>query len=257
MSWSRLLFGFLLMFATAAFAACGGGGDPLSDEEYFARLTELDRDVSGRIEEQVFSSEERSAREGADALSGILDDALGDYESLAPAQELEDEHDELVDAIDEWRDAVDAAGVRAAGDASLLDLFRDQELVQADGRLTAAFCALQDLADEKGIEADVGCDDTGEPIDPSTLTPEETTEVLIEDFSFQPAHIQVQAGDTVTWTHGVDSEPHTVSAVDGTFDSENLAGEGDTFRFTFQDPGEYTYFCEIHLDMQGLVTVSE
>jgi plastocyanin len=259
MSWSRMSFGVLLILASATgFAACGGGGDDvLSDEEYFARLTELDREVSREVGEQVYSVEEKSAREGADTLGRILDDAVGDYESLVPGAELEDEHDELVDAIDEWRDAIDTAGARAADDAGLTDLFRDQELVQADERLTAAFCSLQDVADEKGIEADVGCDDSSEPVDPSALTPEETTEVLIEDFSFQPAHIQVQAGATVTWTHGVDSEPHTVSADDGAFDSGNLDGEGATFKFTFQEAGEYSYFCRIHEVMLGLVTVSE
>ena len=81
--------------------------------------------------------------------------------------------------------------------------------------------------------------------------------MLIEDFEFQPAHIQVTAGDKVMWTMGSDPDPHAVTADDESFDSDALPDEGDTFEFTFNEAGEFSYFCEIHPEMLGLVTVVE
>ncbi len=125
-------------------------------------------------------------------------------------------------------------------------------------RANDAFCAIQDLADQKGIEADVGCEGA-ESVDPSTLPPVEATEVLIQDFAFDAPHIQVAVGDTVTWTQGTDEEPHTATATDDppTFDTGTLTDEGETFEFTFSEAGEFPYYCEIHPEMLGLVTVTE
>ena len=51
-----------------------------------------------------------------------------------------------------------------------------------------------------------------------------------------------------------DTAAHTWTSVDGVFDSGNL-GNGDTFTFTFDTPGEYEFFCSIHPDMKGSITV--
>jgi plastocyanin len=67
----------------------------------------------------------------------------------------------------------------------------------------------------------------------------------------------VTVGDTVTWTQGTDEEAHTATADDDTFDTGVLSDEGDTGEFTFDEAGEFSYFCEIHPEMLGLVTVVE
>jgi plastocyanin len=79
-------------------------------------------------------------------------------------------------------------------------------------------------------------------------------DVSIVDRSFQPATITVQAGDTVTWTvTKAIGEPHSVTsgspgADQGKqFDSGiGLKDNGLTFQFTFQQPGTYNYFCQVH-----------
>jgi plastocyanin len=120
----------------------------------------------------------------------------------------------------------------------------------------AGACELVQIAEEKGITLEfLEC--LEEAVDPSTLPAEETTDVLIEDFTFQPAHIQVSVGDTVTWEQGVDPEPHTATADDGSFDTGILEEAGATGEITFDTAGEFSYFCEIHPDMLGLVTVVE
>lgn len=78
--------------------------------------------------------------------------------------------------------------------------------------------------------------------------------VDITDFSFQPATISVPVGTTVTWTNQ-DSVDHTVTSQDGLFDS-GIVGEGESFSYTFMEPGNYAYFCSIHPSMRGMVTVT-
>lgn len=46
----------------------------------------------------------------------------------------------------------------------------------------------------------------------------------------------------MTWINR-DGEPHTVTAEDLFFHSENLE-PGDRFEFTFTRPGRYPYYCE-------------
>ena len=79
------------------------------------------------------------------------------------------------------------------------------------------------------------------------------TMVVIRDFAFE-APSEVAVGTTVTATNE-DAATHTWSAVDGTFDSGQLA-QGDTFTFTFDEPGTYDYLCRIHPSMTGGLTVT-
>jgi len=78
---------------------------------------------------------------------------------------------------------------------------------------------------------------------------------------FLPYSLQVRVGDTVIWNN-VDTAAHTVTSgnisdgVDGVFDS-SLFMSGTTFEFTFDDAGEYPYFCMVHPWMTGEVVVNE
>ena len=53
----------------------------------------------------------------------------------------------------------------------------------------------------------------------------------IANFSFSPATLTVSVGTKVTWTNN-DTVTHTVTAVQGAFDSNDLS-PGNTFSFTF------------------------
>ena len=65
----------------------------------------------------------------------------------------------------------------------------------------------------------------------------------------------VAPGTRVVWLNK-DDEDHTVtSATDPKLlDSPNIA-KGDSFEFTFSDPGTYPYLCTIHDGMNGVVIV--
>jgi plastocyanin/sugar lactone lactonase YvrE len=89
---------------------------------------------------------------------------------------------------------------------------------------------------------------------------EMAAEVAIEDSSFTDGTITVSVGTTVTWTH-IGNRPHTVTADDGSFDSDMLEN-GGTFSVTFDQPGTYAYYCQYHggtggAGMSGTVIVTE
>ncbi|MDQ4067233.1 MAG: plastocyanin/azurin family copper-binding protein [Thermoproteota archaeon] len=77
--------------------------------------------------------------------------------------------------------------------------------------------------------------------------------------AYQPNPVQVSMGTTVTWTND-DAQPHTVTSGEnatpsGLFDSSIMA-PGATFEHTFTEAGEYPYFCMLHPNMAGTVSMS-
>lgn len=78
-------------------------------------------------------------------------------------------------------------------------------------------------------------------------------QVNIQDFSFQPATLNVPVGATVTWTNK-DEEPHTVYSNDDVFKSKALDSD-EAFSFTFKKPGTYKYFCSVHPKMVAMIVV--
>ena len=77
--------------------------------------------------------------------------------------------------------------------------------------------------------------------------------------AFSPNPIQVSVGSTVTWTNN-DSVIHTVNSgtsptLSGLFSSP-IMNPQDTFEYTFTEAGEVPYFCMLHPNMVGTVSVS-
>ena len=78
--------------------------------------------------------------------------------------------------------------------------------------------------------------------------------VGIDKFMFAPAALTIKAGATVTFENH-DSTVHSVVGVGGAFRSKALDTD-DKFSFTFDKPGEYTYFCGLHPYMKGKIIVA-
>lgn len=78
-------------------------------------------------------------------------------------------------------------------------------------------------------------------------------EVRIARFVFDPAHIEIRVGDSVTWIND-DLAPHTATAKDGAWDTSAL-DRGGTGRITFETAGAHAYFCAFHPHMKGMVLV--
>lgn len=87
---------------------------------------------------------------------------------------------------------------------------------------------------------------TDEPVHP-LVTP-------IAGFAFDP-ETRVAAGGIVRWRND-DGVAHTVTAVDGSFDSGPIPA-GGVFDRSFAAPGEVAYYCAIHPSMTGTVFVAD
>jgi plastocyanin len=90
---------------------------------------------------------------------------------------------------------------------------------------------------------------------------------------FMPETITIEAGTTLRWVNS-ETITHTITSgaftdvdpdtgirgdeqPDGLFDV-TLApkgDDGDTFEFTYDEPGTYQYYCDIHLGMNAVVIV--
>jgi plastocyanin len=77
--------------------------------------------------------------------------------------------------------------------------------------------------------------------------------VPIYNAAFAVPHVDVLAGDTVTW-HNDSMRTHNVNADDGSFASPRLLMSG-TFGHRFDAPGTYAYYCQLHPSMRGDVAV--
>jgi len=77
---------------------------------------------------------------------------------------------------------------------------------------------------------------------------------------WSPADVTINAGDTVHWMN-VDTAAHTVtggsatSGPSGVFDSSLVMADA-VYAFTFDEAGNYDYYCMVHPWMTGSVTVN-
>jgi plastocyanin len=109
-----------------------------------------------------------------------------------------------------------------------------------------------------------GDDDDGGDGTTAADTPTETkpaggggaVEVDMKNIEYVPKAVTVKAGSPVNWTNG-DSVAHTVTSEDGApekFDSGTME-VGDKFSYTPKKAGTIPYFCTIHPNQKGTITV--
>lgn len=79
------------------------------------------------------------------------------------------------------------------------------------------------------------------------------------DFQFSPADLTIEQGETVTW---IFRSIHTSTSDSSSTENWNsgVKSEGDTFAFTFNNPGTFHYHCTLHSvsgghQMNGTITV--
>ncbi len=128
----------------------------------------------------------------------------------------------------------------------------------ADERTDTAEAEVEDPtdpADESDADTTGEADTAGEPEADGVAT--DTVEV--RNIAFEPADIEVEVGTTVTWVNE-DIVNHTVTSgpagePDGMFD-EPLSSGGDDATITFDDAGTFDYYCDLHRNMIGSVTVT-
>jgi plastocyanin len=118
-----------------------------------------------------------------------------------------------------------------------------------------------------------------QPTDPPSSTPAaepppaakaartaKTFDVKVAEFAFTPPNLAIALGDVVKWSWTGADLNHSVTATSGQQESfESHPGQklsevtrapaGGSFSHVFTHEGTFTYFCRVHPDMTGRVTV--
>jgi plastocyanin len=89
--------------------------------------------------------------------------------------------------------------------------------------------------------------------EPSPAPPPSSVGVDMVDNAYAPAAIEVRVGDSITWVNR-GQLPHTVTARDGSFDSGFLM-TNESWTMRFDQVGTVEYFCIIHPEMVGTISV--
>lgn len=104
----------------------------------------------------------------------------------------------------------------------------------------------------------------GTPTDPAPPGGPSSVTVELTEFDYSPRSITIQPGQTVRWVMRGDDPTHTVTALDGAFDSGFVfTSAGATFERTFTDADRdltFNYSCATHsdcCDMKGSIRVGE
>jgi plastocyanin len=117
------------------------------------------------------------------------------------------------------------------------------------------------VADQSAAAAPAPAPATPAPAGSSiVVAPSSEVPVAINDSVFTPNRITIPAGTTEVWKHQ-GQQAHTVTADDSSFKSGEMTNAA-TFKQTFDKPGSYLYYCEIHGDsggegMAGVIVVIE
>lgn len=85
--------------------------------------------------------------------------------------------------------------------------------------------------------------------------------VLKNVLKLDPEEITIRPGDTVKWTN-IDDRKHNLASLPGSGTSDALEiftvmEPGAVYTHKFDAPGEYPYFCFIHNQMTGHITVAK
>ena len=115
-----------------------------------------------------------------------------------------------------------------------------------------------------GVLSLVACGGSGDPGDESVEGQDVTVEMY--DNRFQYTDIRIPLGGSVTWV-GAGQNPHNAVAANEEWSTETVFGsldqfEGDEAVLTYDEPGEYIFFCTYHgnaegAGMAGVLTVGE
>jgi plastocyanin len=85
------------------------------------------------------------------------------------------------------------------------------------------------------------------------LSDQSEVDISMSDYDFSPRELTVPAGAAVTWTNR-DSAVHDATDRQGEW-ATDLLGEDESQTVLFDRPGVFEYFCTVHPDMVGTLTV--
>lgn len=79
--------------------------------------------------------------------------------------------------------------------------------------------------------------------------------ITMANYAFSPASETISVGDSITWTN-TDQAPHNVTTTSGPVSIQSpTLNTGQSWTYTFTNPGSYSYICSIHPDMRATLLV--
>lgn len=188
------ILSLILLPALAGVALACNGEARLSLEDYLQRLEtirddattqsdKLSQEFGEKIDQASTDDEELSALRDYFAGSATLfSDRIDEIKGLNPPKDAEDPHNELLDAQSDglellraYVSRLDDVESRAAAEKVFEDEFQD-DLDKTSQRADDACRALQKLADDNGIDVDLGCAEDGAASPDGDETPAATAE---------------------------------------------------------------------------------
>ena len=160
----------ILLLAILLTVACGSGngsnGEPLTLEGYFQTLAKANANAAERADKILEEAEPDTLvgwRKFVEEFGAFTDDFINTLKVVSPPPEVKNQHDKiLVMATEiqatarEFADKVEQAeSLREA--APIIEQFGGR-MIELGRPLDSACRALQNMADEKGFEIDLGCE---------------------------------------------------------------------------------------------------
>ena len=154
----------------------GGDGNDASAElrDYFAEMDQIALRTDTRLEEigseldgATFDSdadEITANRDGLQQSGEAIESALLDLSDLDPPAEVEDAHADFFDALNAVLQlfagmSADIEDVSTSAELEALSADYSQDFANADADFDDACLALQEIADDNGVDADMHCTD--------------------------------------------------------------------------------------------------
>ena len=257
---AAIVFSIAIALVGVGIAAMGSAVDNSPAAPTQQMSAEAEARAEAAAEARAEAAAEARAEAAAEARAEAAADAAAEMAAADAAAEMA-----AADAAAEMA-AADAAAEMAAADAAAemaaADAAAEMAAADAAAEMAAADAAAEMAAADAAAE--MAAADAAAAV-PQTHIVEtamgsgapgcETSNAC-----YLPQDITISTGDTVQWDN-VDTAAHTVSGgspadgPSGVFDSSLLMAGGD-YSFTFDDAGNYDYFCMVHPWMVGSVTVN-
>ena len=250
---AAIVFSIAITLVGVGIAAMGGVADnsPAAPSQQMNSPIDTDAAEKAAAEKAAAKAEAaKAAAEKAAAKAEAADAAAAEKAEAVAAEKA------AADAAAKAEAAAKAAAADAAAEKATADAAAKAEAEMAAAEAAAEMAAAEAAAEMAAAEAAaVPQTHIVETAMGSGAPGCETSNAC-----YLPQDITISTGDTVQWDN-VDTAAHTVTGgspadgPSGVFDSSLLMA-GLDYSFTFNDAGNYDYFCMVHPWMVGSVTVN-
>jgi len=244
---AAIVFSIAITLVGVGIAAMGGSIDnsPAAPTQQMSSAIDTDAAEKAAAEKAAAkAAAAEAAAEKAAAKAAAADAAAAEKAEAAAAKAAAADAAEKADAAAKAA-AADAAAEKATAEAAAKADAAEAAAAEAAAAEAAAAEAAAAVPQTHIVETAMGSGAPG---------------CETSNACYLPQDITISTGDTVRWDN-VDTAAHTVTGgspadgPSGVFDSSLLMA-GLDYSFTFNDAGNYDYFCMVHPWMVGSVTVN-